>query len=348
MAGQQIQPLYKSYFSANKILEYGAIFNLALSDRSDGKTFDCKVRALNEYENDKHITIYMRRFKSEITEQLYNNFFDEVIEKVGYEHYKKYEFNGSKRGIKIRLKGTKEWDDIIYFMPLTMSGKLKSQISNIERVFTIDYDEYVPLNNEYARGEIELLLEFYKSIDRDRNTTKLIMLGNKISPFNPLFDYFNIDLSIEREKIRLYKNGTLAVQIYKNEEHRKVREKSAFNELVKGTEYEDYNNGGILIDYNVKFKQRENATYYCRFITAKGKGSIWYDKSGNFYISRKIRNDGFIITDKVYDITEDYCTIKVGKFSQLFKKLYNQGRLFFEDKKSFNNFSEILKKAGAL
>ena len=47
--------LFKTYFSARYVLSKNAILNLCLSDRSDGKTFDCKARALEDYEKNKDI-----------------------------------------------------------------------------------------------------------------------------------------------------------------------------------------------------------------------------------------------------------------------------------------------------
>ena len=79
--------MFSSYFSSDFILSKGALTNIIFSDRSDGKTFDCKAQALLDYEKDKSITIYMRRFKTEITQKMYETFFDEVIEKEKYKRF---------------------------------------------------------------------------------------------------------------------------------------------------------------------------------------------------------------------------------------------------------------------
>ena len=71
--------MFNTYFDGKFVLEKNALFNIVFSDRSDGKTFDCKVRALEDYKNKKQITVYMRRYKTEITKKLYETFFDEVI-----------------------------------------------------------------------------------------------------------------------------------------------------------------------------------------------------------------------------------------------------------------------------
>lgn len=66
--------MFNTYFSAKYILEKKALINQILSDRSDGKTFDCKYRALKDYKEHKDITVYMRRWKTEITQKMYHGF----------------------------------------------------------------------------------------------------------------------------------------------------------------------------------------------------------------------------------------------------------------------------------
>ena len=294
--------MFNSYFTAKYILDKGALINIVLSDRSDGKTFDSKADALLQFEKDESITVYMRRYKTEITDKLYQTFFDEVLAVEEYARFREWQFRGSKKGVEVKV-GDK-WKFIVYFVPLSMSGKLKSQL-NVSKIKRIYYDEFVPLDGRYCNNECDLILEFWKSVDRDRDKTQLIILGNKITPFNPLFDYFDIELSITNDKIRLYKNGTLAVQIYSNKEHREVRSESKFRKLVKGTSYDDYDSGGILNAMQIKIKEKGNANYFCSFKTAKGEGSIWQN-GGQFIISPALRKDGYVLVDKIYNIEREH------------------------------------------
>ena len=332
--------MFNSYFSSKYILEKGALINIVLSDRSDGKTFDSKADAILQFEKDESITVYMRRYKTEITDKLYQTFFDEVLAVEEYARFREWQFRGSKKGVEVKV-GDK-WKFIVYFVPLSMSGKLKSQL-NVTKIKRIYYDEFVPLDGRYCSNECDLILEFWKSVDRDRDRTQLVILGNKITPFNPLFDFFDIDLTITNDKIRLYKNGTLAVQIYSNKEHREVRGESNFRKLVKGTSYDDYDSGGILNALEIKIKDKGNANYFCSFKTTKGEGSIWQN-GGQFIISTTLRKDGYILVDKIYNIDREQYTIKHGKFQKLFRMLYNTGSLFFENDKVFHFFEDILKK----
>ncbi|WP_291630639.1 phage DNA encapsidation protein [Clostridium sp.] len=343
--------MFKQYFTRKHIQNKKALFNLILSDRSDGKTFDFKVQALEDYRTKKAITPYIRRFKTELTNTLYDNFFGDVVgdnkpEKQEYRNlYGSWKFKGCKRGVEVSTDNGKTWDWIVFFIPLTMSGKLKSQLDNyVQRIFTMGYDEYVPLDNRYANNEMTLLMELWKSVDRDRDIVQLFITGNKLTPFNPFMDYFNISMQITQDKIKLYRDGTLAVQIYSSKEHRQVRSKSRFNSLVKGTEYDDYNMGGVLQALNLKVASHIGCKYFSSFMTDNGEGSIW-SNGRQFVVSQVKRRDGFVLVDKIRNTGREEYTITFGKFTPLFRRLYRTGQLYFEDEKSYHMFENILVKA---
>ena len=202
--------IFSSYFSARFVLEKGAVFSLVLSDRSDGKTFDCKARALEDYEKNKHISIYVRRWKTELGPEVYNNFFSEVWENnENYIRFSEWEYKYSKTKIQVRKSKDDKWDTILYFIPLSVASRWKSKIQEIKRIHVIDFDEYVPMDNKYLPDEPTLLLDLWKTLDRDRNVLQMIILGNRIVPFCPVLSYFNIDLKIgSKDIIRLYKDNT--------------------------------------------------------------------------------------------------------------------------------------------
>ena len=337
---------FNTYFSAKHILSKGAIINYVGSDRSDGKTFDCKVRALENYKENKNVLIYVRRYATEMETSMYETFMDEVILQPKYkELVGNYEFLCSKHGVKIREKNTKEWDDFILFIPATKFGRKKSGIP-IHRVKEIDYDEFVPLDNIYLKDEIRKILDFYKTVDRQRYTTQVLILGNKIDAFSPVFDYFNIPIEIdEKQFIRTYKNGTVAVQLYGNKEHREVEEKSVFNDLVKGTSYENFNNGGVLNGLIIKYEDINQAEYMCSFKSINGEGSI-YTKDGKLIISTKTRKDGYILSDEVYSMERECYCVLVGGFCNMIKTYYRSGKMCFTDKKAWHYFEPIIRKCG--
>ena len=340
---------FTTYYTAREILGYKALFNLVLSDRSDGKTFNCKVRALEDYDMKGYTTVYVRRYDTEITQYMYNTFLDEVLAKDEYNHYaQKYDFKYSKAGVQVKLKDApkENYEYMIYFLPLSKAGKLKSQL-DITNIRMIDFDEYMPLDGRYLKDEMMLLLELWKSIDRDRDQTQCILLGNRIDPFCPFFDFFGINLDIEKKRVRLYRNNTIAVQIYVNEEHRAERQSMRFTEVIKGTAYEAYDQGATMKGLNIKIAPLpETAVYMYSFVTQLGEGSIWQDtKTQCTFISNKVRKDGVIITNLnnlEVDTNQKVFNIKLTKVGNYLKHQYGTAKLVTVSNVAFRNFMPIL------
>lgn len=349
MSTIQVKP---NFYKADFLLNKPSIFNMCLSDRSDGKSFDCKYRALVNYLKYKHISIYMRRFKSEITEEVYENYFNEVLDKLNELTEKEreelagiedYEFLGGKRKIKIRKKGAKQWDIIVFIIPVTMSGKYKSMLNNyISRLYNIDYDEFIPLDLMYAKGEMTLITEFYKSVDRRRDVVKFNIFGNRVTAFNPFFDYFNINIDLTKNQIKLFCNKTVCVQIFSNENNRELEDKTRFNIAMKGTKNEDYYHGGILNKSIFRENNINGCAALCSFKTELGTGSIYHGEKGLVVTTRQIKAN-YCIVDKIYNI-ENEIVVTFGKFGDMLKNYYRTGKLYYENERAVYIFQPVLSK----
>lgn len=346
---------YDTFFNANEVEKLPSILNLILSDRSDGKTFDIKVRGFLNYIRNNEQFIYLRRWKSEISCDMYENFYNEIIYSVqngtyvGDEELKKildYELKGEKRGVYIRKKGAKKWDLLCYFFALTMTSKKKSTL-DITRISKIEYDEFIPLDGRYMKNEMEIILEFYKSVDRDRDKVKFNMYGNRVDNFNPFFDYFDIHLGIQKEKIKTYKNNTICVFIYANKEHRKKRKETRFNTLVERTNYEKYNIGGTLYENIIKIQGTNNAVYFASFKSCLGDGSI-YTNGNKIIISSKQRKDGDLITDKIYNTGRKEYLVTFGNLPKFIKQRAKCGLIFYDKESTYHIFEPLLNKIGGL
>ena len=352
--------MFNTHFDASTVQSYGALTNLILSDRSDGKTFNVKSKGFARWLKNKSQFVYLRRWKSEIVPEMYTTFYDEVIQAVENKTYTcpikdekelveqilNYEFNGTKTAVYVRKKGDKNWDTLCYILPLTMTAKKKSVLS-VKRITHIEYDEFVPLDGRYVKSEMNVLMEFYKSVDRDRDKTVLDLYGNRVDNFNPFFDFFNIHLGIQKERIKIYKNGTVAVQIYVNAEHREERLKSRFNAMVSNTAYEDYNNGGTLFTDIVKTSNTNGCHYFLSFKTEVGDGSI-YTNEFKIVVTSKIRKDGEVLVDKIYNLGRQEYVCTFGAFPKFFKSAVRTGRLFYDSTQSYHAFEPILNKIGGL
>ena len=103
--------MFNTYFTGRYLLSKGALFNVALSDRSDGKTFDTAQRILEDYEKDRSIGIYMRRFKSELTPNIYDGFFSKPLELEKNKRFLDWHFRSNKRGIQVCTESNYEDKD---------------------------------------------------------------------------------------------------------------------------------------------------------------------------------------------------------------------------------------------
>lgn len=349
--------MFNEYFSAKHIKQKGALLNLVVSDRSDGKTFDIKLRTLSKYYHNNEITVICRRYKTEMTKLFFNDFFGEVFNKneiKGLEEaeltleqlneIKSWKFRYTKDYAEVSKDG-KTWDIISIFTPLSMSGKKKSMFNDYcHRIFEIDCDEYIPLDNRYLPDEADLLLELYKSVDRDRYSTQMFLFGNKITPFIPLLDYFNIEVGLTQDKIRMYRNGSFAVQIYSSKEHRTERKESKFSDLIKGTRYEGYDIGEVMKAYNIKMKSKKGFDCWLSFKSELGEGTIWY-KDGEYVVSNYTRKDKPFLVDKTYNTNREEYNIKLGLLGKNIKIAYYTGKLYFESESAYHKFEPIFKLA---
>lgn len=334
----------KGYFNSSFIRSKKATWNCILSDRSDGKTFDCKIQALIDFLVDDKAHIYARRYDTEFTTIMKQTFMKKLIRL--YPVINEWcDFLYDDIGLKAKLKDEEEskFRYIVYFIPLSMSGKLKSQIED-ERIISIDYDEYIPLDGKYLKHEMKYCCELYKTVDRDRDEVQFCIFGNKITSFNPFFDFFNLSLTIEKDKIKTYKDDTVAVQIYHSKILMDKRSKSKFSKSVEGTTYEDYDKGGILQKNEIMYADTKNTKFYVSFKTQLGEGSIWIKDNGYYVVSTKRYGQDLIVTDTNYKLDRPSIQCLAGNVSQVFKKLYRLNLLLYDSERAFYIFEPILKK----
>lgn len=241
----------RHFIDLRPLWDSGALFNMALSDRSDGKTTAMQVQCLREFDEAGKRPVFSRRFGTEYTA----GFFDEFIQNVknakpALLEGRKYDFSKAKKSpnatparLLLSPLDSDKLSPAVDFIPLSMAGRYKSALG-YQTHGNIYVDEYIPLDGRYLKDEVSLLLELYRTIDREHFTTKITIAGNKITRFNPVFEYFNIKQW--HKGVNLYQNGALALLVYSSKANQETAQKSAFKDLVSGTAYEAYNCGEFL------------------------------------------------------------------------------------------------------
>lgn len=262
----------KTYINFSDILARPSIFKMILSDRSDGKTTQIKNAIIDDVNSTGKIPLYMRRVITEISDETIAEFWRDLIG-TPYES----KIAGLKtdaqpvrdiRGKKIAyhlMTSTKESDKMrpaCLLCTLSTAGALKSTLS-YAKYKNIYIDEYIPIDDRYLSNEPRRILETYKTIDREHYENRVIIAGNKITRFNPIFQYWNIT-KWHNGINQIRKNFDLLVWSSKN--NKEIAKNNPFDELTRGTEYNGYNAGEFLVSYDELIKKDHYKSAYMNII----------------------------------------------------------------------------------
>ena len=185
-----------NFYSYDKILSYNAMINVLIGERGVGKTYGAKVFALNRFLKKGEQFVYLRRYKSELTESVGSEkkqkFFNQVMQEFPDQELK-------------NTSSTLLCDNKIcgYAMPLSTAHILKS--ASYDKVKTIIFDEFIIDKGvyHYLSNEVDQFLDLLETVGRLRNI-RIFMLGNAISSTNPYFVYFNLSLPYNSD-VKLFK-----------------------------------------------------------------------------------------------------------------------------------------------
>lgn len=241
------------YINLRPLAAEKSIFKMAISDRSDGKTTGAVWLAVESFDASQKSATFCRRYNTEMGAL----FFEQVErslktrDKYGiwqgigsrdFDFVKPSKKDGVGR-LLLQPLDSDHKETAITFAPLSKAGRLKSAF-DYETHRHLFIDEYVPLDNRYLPNEFEAILELYRTIDRNHFDNYVMICANKVTEHNPVFDYLNI--REWKNGLNTYKNGAFSLLCYHNKGNAKIVEKSAFNDLVRGTAYEAYTAGGFL------------------------------------------------------------------------------------------------------
>lgn len=243
------------YIDLHPLAREKSIFKMAISDRSDGKTTEAETLAIESFDASGKAAVFSRRFGTEINEKFFEEFAQNLHVHPHVLDGRDYDFiKPSKKRLGTLLLQPHDSDvkrPAVSFVPLSMAGRLKSALGyNTHK--NVYIDEYIPLDGRYLKNEVELILELYKTIDRNHFDNYVMVTANKVTRFNPVFDYF--DITTWKKGLNTYKNGALSLLVYSNKGNAQTCENSAFGDLVRGTKYEAYNAGEFLRNFNELLK----------------------------------------------------------------------------------------------
>lgn len=218
MARPKKEMTLKDYYSADKILAEGSTYNVIIGQRSNGKTYDCVSRALEEFIKNGNPSVYIRRYDESITSanifKLCSAHVDELIILSDGE-YNNFEYKNrtftcifvdQSNGKIIRRS-----QPFLYCVGLNSWEHKKGQDRGFVKY--VIFDEFLTrdtyLNDEYAK-----FMNLLSSLIRDRTGTIIFMLGNTVNKFCPYFSKFKINMKdIKQGFIYNFKYGETTLSL---------------------------------------------------------------------------------------------------------------------------------------
>ena len=341
--------LHQMHEKVNKLLSYNAILNFIIDNRDSGKSTQFKKRALMRSIKHGTMTVWVRRYKDEITpakQEFLNDKFFKVLEIDYPNKFKREDFKIKDNYAYYKNKR------FCYFINV---GRCKSDKGiDAENIDTIVFDEFMTDDKKYhfyKGNEVEDFFTIFftkKRTHADGRESEIFiyMLGNRDSFTNPFYTYFDLPyLDLNFEGIKTFRNGSVAIMQLNTPA---IKQDTAYNKklksLLKNTPFDKYLNGGVLSAENMTYYMRpKNAQIYAQF-DFDYKLSIVIEKS-KFYVVSGVDTKRYVFTKKPNDKYKKNYTLKKGDNSLFtaLKRAYTLNNIRYDNALTYDAFIKILE-----
>lgn len=333
------------YYRFNSVLSYGGVYNFICGARGLGKTYGAKRMAIKAFIRDGSQFIYVRRYVTELKSAKNTLFADIAHEFEGYA----FRCHGDELQIKKPPHDGEEssWELMGYVVALSKAQQKKSVA--YPRVKTIIYDEFIidkgPI--QYLPNEAKIFNDFYSTVDRYKDKTRVLFLANAVSVMNPYFIDYKIRPTSDDEFI--IKNGGFIVAHFPKAENftRQVFE-TRFGQFIENSEYAEYSVGNVFSDNTDALikKKTPEATYYCTIETSEGIFSLWIDMSGPYYFAQEKRPKREIFWTMLPERMDENKILvnRTDKTLQYLRSAYGRGMMYFDTPQTRNAFAGVMKR----
>ena len=322
------------YYSFDKILSRNAVFNMVMGARGVGKSYGAKKYVLKRAVERGEEFIYLRRYKTELKTR--GSFVADVAHEFPEQEF---EVRGGVLCWRNKGEGKDAWRKAGYFLALSTSAQHKS--TPYPKVTTIIFDEFIIETGtiHYLKDEVKALLDFYSTVDRYQDRTRVLMLSNAISIMNPYFIKWHIAPTPGKEFIT-FGDGFVAAQFVDSHRFASQVATTRFGKFVTDfdEEYADYS-----IDNTFEFVQRKTGTakYMFTVKTDLGAFSLWMDWGTLFCQQKRPRVEKVYNTNKMALREGEVLMSYSDKIAEMLRGSYRKGRVFFDSPQSRNAFAEI-------
>lgn len=346
-------PQTLTYYSYDKILSFNAFFNMIIGPRGDGKTYGAKKYAIRRAIKRGEMFIYLRRYREEM-QVAAKSFFADIEEEFPTHDFKSAGSGAYMAPISTRNEKKREWTLIGYFVTLSRASQFKSV--SYHKVTTIIFDEFIIEKGavQYLPNEAKAVKDFYNTVDRYKEKTKLFMISNAVRATNPHFIEYKVDPQNADEQgfVKYWVKGMttpfMVVQFIDDHEFIEDVKKTAFGKFIAGSDYEEYAVGNQFSDAHQGLigEKGPNARYRMTLEAHNGTFSIWIDPDDGLYYAQSKRPGNERIFTLIHDKMDEEKTLTEfsDKYLGTLRTAYRHARMRFDKASTRNAFVEIFKR----
>lgn len=334
------------YYNFDKLFSFNAFFMFVIGGRGLGKTYGAKKKAIRNALTKGEQFIYLRRFKSELVAR--NTFFSDLQANGEFLDWD-FRINGNAAeasGAEFRDDKKREWRVIGYFISLSTAQTQKSIA--YPDVTLIMFDEFIIEKGatHYLPDEAKAFLQFYSTVDRWQDKTRVLFMANSVSIQNPYFIEYDIRPTPETQWIRA-EDDYIVVHIAQSDEFASSVLSTRFGRFIAKTDYANYAVGNEFKDNSDRMIGIKDETYVYLYTlhTKTGKFSIWRSSAiGGYFAQEKlVKQQTVFVTD--YDLMREGVTYlpRNAKLLQSLRTAFNNDRFLFDAPQSLNGLLQIFK-----
>lgn len=210
--------LNNKYYSLDNILKNNAQFNLIIGERSNGKTYACLYRAIENYVKYGKKTAYIRRWQDDFKGKRGATLFDSLastkaIEKLTNGKWTDVYYYSSRWYLcKWDEKNVRVTDTEPFAYGFAISAMEHDKSTSYPDVTMIIFDEFLT-RGMYLPDEFVLFMNVVSTIVRDRFDVQIFMLGNTVNKYCPYFKEMGLT------RIKDMKQGMIDIYEYGDKEN---------------------------------------------------------------------------------------------------------------------------------
>ena len=332
-----------NYYSFNKLLSHNATYNFALGARGLGKTFGAKEKVMKNAIHRGEQFIYLRRYKTELSNR--QTFFDDIA-------WKFPDFGFRVHGSLAQMTRTPteekpKWETIGYFISLASAQATKSVA--FPKVTYILFDEFIIEKGaiHYLPNEVHVFNNFYSTVDRWKDKTRVLFLANSVSIMNPYFVSYKIEPTAE---FVTKADGFIAVHFADDDMFKSQVMETKFGKFIAGTEYAEFAVNSVFAD-NHQFlvaRKNANAKYMCTIETESGEFSVWLDNVNipmTYFVQEgRPKEENIWTLDPAKMAEGKTFVLYTDKQMQAMRTAFSRGHVLFDGPKARNSFIPVFKR----